>query len=216
MIKLCVFDLDGTLVDTISDLTIALNHALEEYDCPTLTEAQTALIVGHSVKYMAENAIPKGRESLAPRVITSVMDYYAKHCCDCSKPYEGVVRVVSRLQEAGIKTAVVTNKPHAQAIKVIDTLFPRDSFSLVVGRMERFTIKPSPEALAFAMDYFSVKPEETLYVGDSDVDVAFAGNANVRCIAVSWGYRTRDRLLSAGAETIVDDADELLEQILRA
>ena len=210
MTKLCVFDLDGTLVNTLSDLAVSVNFALAKLDLPELTEAEVAAIVGHSVQYMCEHAVPAERIADAPKVQELYMAHYRDHCCDQSYPYEGMLRAVARIRQAGLQVAVVSNKPHADVMRVLSALYPRDCFGLVMGRMQKFAIKPAPDSLEFVLDFFGVKPEDAVYVGDSDVDVEFARNAGLRCISVSWGFRTRRELIDAGASCIVDDPDELL------
>ena len=211
---LCIFDLDGTLVNTIGDLTDAMNDALARAGCPVKTEKEIAAIVGHSVVYMCQNAVPPEKADLWRMVRRDYSAYYDAHCCDRSRPYEGILRAVQQLKNAGVRLAVVSNKPHVHALKVINTLFPRDTFSMILGHMDKFAIKPAPESLEFVMDYFNVDPARTVYVGDSDVDVDFAKNTGVDCIAVSWGLRGRSALEQAGASCIIDDAAELSDLVL--
>ena len=214
MKKLVVFDLDGTLVNTLADLTGALNHALAQLGFPTLTEHEVSAIVGHSVPYMCQNAVPKDHAADWQRVMDGYLAYYKKHSCDLSRPYEGILKTVSKLKAAGVRMAVVSNKPHPDAVRVINGLFPRDTFHMVLGRMDRFATKPAPDALLFALDFFGVAKEEAVYVGDSEVDVAFAKNAGLPCISCSWGFRTLDELHAAGAATIIDDPGELVDLVL--
>jgi phosphoglycolate phosphatase len=133
---------------------------------------------------------------------------------DHSHPYEGMVDAVLAIRRAGVRVAVVSNKPHADTVKVVNALYPKDTFSLVLGKTDKFTIKPAPDSLNFVMDFFGVKPEEAVYVGDSDVDVMFARNANMRCVAVKWGYRTVEELRAAGADCMTDDPKELVDLVL--
>ncbi len=210
MKKLCVFDLDGTLVNTLSDLAASLNYALRAHGFPTLTEPEVSAIVGHSVKYMCAHAVPPEHIDDAPKVLETYMAHYREHCCDHALPYEGMLRAVMRIRRAGMRLAVVSNKPHADAVRVLETLYPKDCFSLILGHMQKFDIKPAPDSLNFVLDFFGVTPEEAVYVGDSDVDVIFAHNAGLPCVSVSWGFRTRKELLDAGATDIVDDPDALL------
>ncbi len=213
---LCIFDLDGTIVDTIDDLTAAMNAALTHYGYAAKTTREIAAIVGHSVTYMCQNALPP-KDFDKWRLIRREYDaYYGAHCCDRSRPYEGVLRAMQDLRSAGMRLAVVSNKPHAEAMKVVGTLFPRDCFSMILGHMEKFPIKPDPASLLFVLDYFGVSPERAVYVGDSEVDVAFAENAGVDCLTVSWGLRGRKALEAAGAPRIIDDAGELIELVARA
>ena len=213
MVKLCVFDLDGTLVNTLTDLTVSLNYALNQLGFPALSEAEVSAIVGHSVTYMCEHAVPPDHLADAPRVLELYRAHYAAHSLDCSRPYEGMVEAVQRIKSAGVKVAVVSNKPHADAVRVMKNLYPKDTFSLVLGRTQKFAIKPAPDALNFVMDFFSVKLEESVYVGDSDVDVETARNAGVACCAVSWGFRSVESLKEAGAERIAANPQALLTML---
>ncbi len=214
MVKLCVFDLDGTLVYTLADLTASLNYALEQCGFPVLTEADVSAIVGHSTKYMCEHAVPPEHIDKADTVLDLYQKHYSLHSMDRSYPYDGMVDAVQAIRRAGVRVAVVSNKPHADTVKVVAALYPKDMFSLVLGRTNKFTIKPAPDSLNFVMDFFGVKSEDAVYVGDSDVDVAFARNANMRCVTVKWGYRTVEELLAAGADCMTDDPKELVDLVL--
>ena len=211
---LCVFDLDGTLVNTLGDITGALNHALSGCGLPALAEHQVSAIVGHSTKYMFQHAVPQGREEAIPAVGQAYDAYYSSHCCDASRPYEGILKCLTALKAGGVKLAVVSNKPHGDVLKILHTLFPKDLFSMALGHSQRFPTKPSPESLLFALDFFNVPRERAVYVGDSEVDVDFAKNAGLECLSVCWGFRTRQALADAGAETILDEPQELAAQIL--
>ncbi len=214
MVKLCVFDLDGTLVNTLHDLTDSLNYALEQCGFPILTEARVAAIVGHSVEYMCEHAVAPEHKDQAGKVLALYMERYQKHSLDRSHPYEGMIEAVERIRAAGVTVAVASNKPHADAVRVIETLYPKDLFSLVIGRMDKFAIKPAPDALRFIMAYFGVTPEESVYVGDSDVDVQFAHNAGMRCVSVNWGFRSEEEILAAGATCITGDPRQVPALVL--
>jgi len=215
MVKLCVFDLDGTLVDTIGDIAAAVNYGLEKNGFPMLTVQTIMRLVGHSVDYMCYHATPEEhREERWKAVLDDYNAYYAKHCCDHSTPYEGIMRTLQKLRRAGITLAVVSNKPHRDAMHVVETLFPRDTFSMVLGMMKKFHKKPESEPLDFVLDYLGIDRSEAIYVGDSEVDIAFAKNAGMPCLSVTWGLRPRSELIEAGAVTLVDDAEELLEYIL--
>ncbi|MEN6340561.1 MAG: HAD family hydrolase [Clostridiaceae bacterium] len=216
MVKLCVFDLDGTLVDTLSDLTNSLNYALAECGQSALSEAQVSAIVGHSITYMCENSVPPEQIALAPRILELFKAHYAEHSLDCSRPYDGMIDAVLAIKRAGVKVAVVSNKPHDDAVRVVARLYPKNTFSLVLGRTHKFEIKPAPDSLNFAMDFFGVTPDESVYVGDSDVDVEFARNAGMRCVSVTWGFRSVGELLTAGAVCMTDDPKKVPDLVLSA
>jgi len=211
---LCVFDLDGTLVDTIADISAAVNAALAQLGYPEKSESEIATIVGHSAVYMCQHALPPEHMDKWQILLQEYTRYYRQNCCNLSRPYEGILPVLNALRLAGVKMSVVSNKPHAQAVKVLTTLFPKDCFSLILGQMDKFRVKPDPMSLCFVLDYLGIPSERAVYVGDSDVDVVFANNAGVDCIAVSWGLRSRQVLESAGAPCIIDDAGELVEKVL--
>lgn len=214
MKRLCMFDLDGTLVYTIGDIAAALNVGLAECGYPALKESEVAAIVGYSTDYMFEHSVPNPETDDWRRVGRVYQSYYPQHCVDGSKPYDGVLKMLTTLKNAGVQMAVLSNKPHADTLHVIETLFPRDMFDIVLGRMDKFKTKPAPEALQFVMRYLNAAPGEALYIGDSEVDVRFAENAGIDCLSVSWGYRTRRELLDAGAARIVDDVGEIAGIVL--
>ena len=215
MYKLCAFDLDGTLVDTIGDLAASLNYALEKNGLPVHTVQEVSRLVGHSVSYMCYMAVPEEvREARWQQVYADCDAHYALHCCDHSRPYEGVLRTVSRLKAAGVTLAVVTNKPHKHAMHVVNELFPRDTFSIILGMMKKFEKKPAAEPLNFVLVYLGVAPKDAIYVGDSEVDIEFAKNTGLHCVSVTWGLRPRSELIAAGATCLIDDPEELLEIVL--
>lgn len=214
MVKLCVFDLDGTLVNTLHDLAVSLNYALDACGLPTLSEERVAAIVGHSVHYMCEHAVPPEQKDQAEQVLSLYMAHYKEHSLDHSEPYDGMIDAVSRIRQAGVTVAVISNKPHADTVRVMSELYPRGLFSMVLGRMDKFAIKPAPDALEFVMNFFGVTPEESVYVGDSDVDVIFAHNAGMRCVSVDWGYRSVEEILEAGATCITHDPESVPELVL--
>ena len=214
MVKLCVFDLDGTLVNTLHDLTDSLNYALDGFGLPTLSESRVAAIVGHSVEYMIKHALPEGKGDLYQGVLDAFMSRYREHNLDRSHPYDGMIEAVERIKAAGVTVAIASNKPHADAVRVANRLYPKDMFSLVIGRTDKFAVKPAPDSLLFVMDFFGAAPEESVYVGDSDVDVLFAHNAGIRCVSVDWGFRSTEEILSAGATCITSDPQKVPELVL--
>ncbi len=214
MVKLCVFDLDGTLVNTLHDLTDSLNYALKECALPTLTEERVAAIVGHSIHYMCENAVPPEHLDKAERVLSIYAARYREHNLDRSQAYDGMIDALGRIKQAGVTLAIVSNKPHADTVKVVSQLYPSGMFSLVLGRTEKFAVKPAPDSLNFVMDFLGFTPAESVYVGDSDVDVLFAHNAGMRCVSVNWGFRSVEEIRAAGATCITGDPAKLPELVL--
>lgn len=208
--RLCAFDLDGTVADTLADLTSALNFALQSLGYPERQPWEVSKLVGHGLVRTCKDALPEDRKDDWEKLHDAFNSYYGVHCCDATRPYAGLIPVLTQLKSRGVRLAVVTNKPHAFALRVISGLFPRDLFSCVIGKMEKFEIKPAPDSLNFVIDFLKTSKEDVLYVGDSDVDIQLAANAGVDCVSVSWGLRTRKELLAAGASHIIDEPAELL------
>lgn len=215
MLKFCAFDLDGTLVDTLADIHGSLNFALTTNGFAPVAFEQIPRLIGRSVAWMCQKALPPEQSDAHwEEVFKSFNEHYRFHCCDLSSVYPGIPELLARLKAAGVTLAVVSNKPHRECVTVMKTLFPNDCFNLVLGRFEKFALKPDPEPLLFAMNYFGVSREEAVYVGDSEVDLQFAKNAGLRCVSVGWGTRSKQELLSSGAIAVADTADEAAELIL--
>ena len=211
MKRLIAFDLDGTLVDTIADLAAALNAGLRTVGQKEKTVEETKLLVGHSIPYMCEQALPEElRESLYQPVFDACCAYYLDHLADSSRPYCGIPEAVSDLRDAGYTLCVVTNKPQVFATKMVDLLFPEGTFSLVLGMREGLKKKPDREMLDAAMRQLGFPPSETIYVGDSEVDVAFARHAFVPCVACSWGFRLEEELRKMEPEVVIRFPRELV------
>ncbi|MDO4567108.1 MAG: HAD family hydrolase [Oscillospiraceae bacterium] len=209
MYKLCAFDLDGTLVDTVHDIAAAANYGLEKMGLPTHPTESYYRFVGNGMQKICERALPEGRKDKTEELMKIYAERYMERCCELSEPYEGVRALLERLGEAGLCLAVVSNKPHEQTVRVVSHYFPGIEFFEVLGASERLPRKPQPEMLLSVIAKGGFLEGETLYIGDSDVDVLFAHAARVPCLGVSWGFRGRGELESAGAEYIVDSAAEI-------
>lgn len=212
LINLVVFDLDGTLANTLTDLANAVNFALAQQNLPTYPVDDYRHFVGNGIDNlirvtMADAYTPEG----AVKAKASFQAYYADHCTDFTVAYDGVEELLERLTADGIATAVISNKPDRFVPEILGKLYPRHSFLCAWGQQDRFPRKPSPEALEALISQNGFRKAETLYVGDSNVDVAFAHNAGVQVCGVSWGFRGADELREAGADSIVNSAEELYE-----
>lgn len=215
MYKLVVFDLDGTLCDTLSDLCNAVNFALESENHPTHPLSAYNKLVGNGINNLIKQALmDKGNdEQLCKTVKAHFDEYYPQHLCDETTSYDGIDALLSELRSLKIRTAVHSNKPHAYVPTILKTLFENHSFDIAWGKRECFERKPSPQALLEIINRLGVDKTEVLYVGDSDVDVLTAHNAGVKVCGVEWGFRGRDELISAGADYIASDTKELLNII---
>lgn len=214
MLKLVAFDLDGTIADTLHDLAASVNAPLAALGLPTYPADDYRYFVGNGADnlihtVLGENDTPERFE----QVKSGFQAYYAAHTIDHTAPYEGIAALLDTLKERGLMTAVISNKPDAYVPVILDALYPDHRFDLAHGQLPQYPRKPAPDALIAAMETLHVSPDETLYVGDSNVDVVFAHAAGVRVCGVEWGFRGRDELIEAGADFIAADADELLEII---
>lgn len=213
MIKAVFFDLDGTLCNTLSDLTASVNYAMRTFDFPVHTEDAVRRMIGDGIKKLCERAVPADRQAHREQVRALFLSHYAAHCLDRTRPYDGMREALAALKADGLLLAVLTNKNHASAEKILSALFPAGTFSFVLGQTDRYPLKPDPATMLAAMDALSLRPCEVVYVGDTDVDVRFAENADVAFCGCAWGFRGRAHLLSAGAKTILDTPRRLSETL---
>lgn len=214
MIKLVVFDLDGTLADTLKDLGTAMNVALEREGLPGYPIDDYRRLVGNGIDRLVRDTMasaytPEG----AVRVKAAFQAYYAEHCQDDTAAYDGIEAMLERLDRDGIATAVISNKPDRFVPGILKKLYPRHRFLYAWGQKDGFPRKPSPELLEAMIDRSGCQKKETLYIGDSNVDVLFAHNAGVKVCGVSWGFRGAEELREYGADHIVDSAKELYELV---
>lgn len=212
--KLVIFDLDGTILYTLDDLKNALNHALSENDLPERTLEEVRAFVGNGIRKLIERAVPPGTEETSVnKVHTSFTAFYKVHCTDNTRPYEGIENMLKALKSAGFLTAVVSNKADYAVQELCKDYFP-GLFDKVAGEREGIRKKPAPDTVNAILSSLEIPPDQAVYVGDSEVDVMTAANANINIIAVDWGFRDRQALINAGARTIVSTPGEALEIIL--
>lgn len=205
-----VFDLDGTLLDTLTDLHASVNHALALSGMPPRTRDDVRRALGNGYLYLISHCVPEGTpEETTRQVLAAFQDYYYSHSMDATAPYPGIPEVVSRLAAAGYKLAIVSNKGMA-AVKELATHFFSGTISVAIGESEGVRRKPAPDTAIEAMRALGSTTGETLYVGDSEVDIATARNAGTACLSVAWGFRSREMLAESGATTIIDRPEEIL------
>lgn len=211
--KACIFDLDGTLTDTLESLTYSVNETLKEMGLPLITSDQCESFVGNGARVLIEKALAAAGVPGSGR-LEEGMEIYGRifdaNCTYLVTPYEGVSKMLEKLKERGVRLAVLSNKPHRQTVKVVKEIFGEGVFDYVQGQQEDIARKPDPEGIYRLMERLKVSKEECLYVGDSEVDIRTGKNAGVRTIGVAWGFRTREILEAAGAETIIDAPKELM------
>lgn len=212
-LKLIAFDLDGTLCNTIADIAHALNRTLVRHGIAPYTLPQVQAMVGHGMANLCKSAMPQGREEEWRQVMEDYFADYSLHLCDSTRPYEGIPEALHALKKQGYLLAVVSNKPHRNTVDMIHGIFPdwERLFSAVQGQDPRFAVKPTPASLVYVLDSLGVTAEETLYVGDSEVDFAFANNTGTAFCGAAWGFRGRALLESLGCGQIIDTPIELLK-----
>ena len=207
-----IFDLDGTLLDTLGDLAASVNYAMRMYGMPEHSVDEVRLFVGNGVRRLMERAVPGGAAHPAfEAAFATFRRHYMEHSLDTTRPYEGIPELLQELKRRGRHTAVVSNKFDAATKELCHHFFP-DTIDVAVGEHEAEGIrkKPAPDTVLQALSQLGVGQEGAVYVGDSDVDIQTARNSGLPCISVLWGFRNREFLLAHGAETFVSQPSELL------
>ncbi len=211
MIDTIIFDLDGTLLDTLEDLTDSVNYVMGEYDLPPHTIEEIRNYVGNGAAKLIERAVPKGIDNPAyGKMLEMFRQHYAAHCEDKVAPYEGVMELLASLKAAGYRTAIVSNKPDS-AVKQLYERYFKEYVQEAVGESSDTKRKPAPDMVYRALARLSSDVSHAVYVGDSEVDIMTAANVPMTCISVTWGFRTKEQLLAAGAaeEHMITTAQEL-------
>lgn len=210
-IEAVIFDLDGTLLDTLGDLTDSVNIALEKYGFPTRTMEEVRSFVGNGLRNLMLRAA-EGEEDnpLFEEMFLYFKEYYRTHCNIKTAPYEGILQLMKELKRRGIKMAIVSNKFDA-GVKALDEKFFSEFTEAAIGEREGVRRKPAPDSLKEVLRLLRIKKEYAIYVGDSDVDIQTAENAGIRCVSVSWGFRDKSFLIENGASVIIDDPLDLLD-----
>lgn len=210
-----IFDLDGTLMNTLDDLTISTNHALSQMGFTTRTIDEVRQFLGNGVRTLIEMALPeKTTEDTIERTISCFLQHYTSHCKDHSRPYDGILELLSSLKKMGVKMAIVSNKPDVE-VKKLNAEHFAEFIDVALGENEKSGIprKPSPAMVYEAINQLGAEPEKCLYVGDSDVDILTARNAGIDCLSVTWGFKTAEFLSQFGAAKMIDAPSQMLKII---
>ncbi len=215
--KLVVFDLDGTLLDTLEDIRGAINYALSAWSVPKVEKEKIRLYVGHGLRNALftalNNSSIKVPEEDLPLMVELMMSTYKKHPSDHTVPYPGIVDMLYTLKSEGYLIGVISNKSQFLVEEIIKNVLPDFSFDFVIGQSDKYPLKPDPESLMDMMRHYGADRGSTLYVGDSEVDYLTAKNAEVESIIVNYGFRTKEELEKSGVKETVDDAYTLLKRI---
>lgn len=204
-----IWDLDGTLLDTLEDLCDSVNEALSVFNLPIKTKKQIRSYVGNGILRLIELAVPDGKHHPHFEEIYGFFkQHYAENCCNKTKPYEGIESILNRLKKCGIQMAIVSNKVDS-AVKDLAKIHFKDTISVAIGETEGMEKKPAPDSVFAAMALLGATPDSTVYIGDSEVDVATAANAGIDGLCVSWGFRDKSDLQAVKPAFIADTLAEL-------
>ncbi len=209
--KLIIFDLDGTLINSVSDLAIATNYALRQFELPEHHEDKYRFFVGNGLNKLLERALPKELQTTEwiDKLKAVMLPFYTEHCTDTTVPYKGITELLDCISASGTMIAVASNKYHTATVDMVRHFFPNINFVSVLGQRDGVPPKPSPKIIYDTLLIAKVEPSEVLYVGDTAVDMKTAKNTNLTAVGVSWGFRPRTELESEQPQFIADSVKEL-------
>ena len=212
--KACIFDLDGTLTNTLESMTYSVNLTLKEMGLSQITKDQCRMFVGNGARVLIEESLKVSGDPKASRIEEGMKIYgriFDQNCTYHVTLYEGIQEMLKALKDRGIHLAVLSNKPDRQTVKVVKEIFGDNIFDYAQGQKDGIRRKPEPDGVWYLMEQMQVSKEECLYIGDSEVDAATGKNAGLKTIGVLWGFRDRKTLETAGADDLIDRPDELLQ-----
>lgn len=217
MKKVCIFDLDGTLVDTLDSLTVSVNDTLEELGFSKITRKQCRAFIGNGARNLMQQSILNSQEACGTELLDRAMVIYgrvfAQKCMYQVVPYDGIREVLHALKEQGVVLAILSNKPHERTVEIAEQYFGVGYFDHIQGQCDTLPRKPDPESLYYVMRLLGAQKEQCIYIGDSEVDMITGEGAGITTIGVSWGFRDRIILENKNAAAIIDEPIELLKCI---
>ena len=205
--KACIFDLDGTLTNTLESMTYSVNLTLKEMGLSQITKDQCRMFVGNGARVLIEESLKVSGDPNASRIEEGMKIYgriFDQNCTYHVTPYEGIPEMLKALKDRGIHLAVLSNKPDRQTVKVVKEIFGDNIFDYAQGQKDGIRRKPAPDGVWYLMEQMQVSKEECLYIGDSEVDAATGKNAGLKTIGVLWGFRDRKTLETAGADHLIE------------
>ena len=213
MKKLIIFDLDGTLLNTVADIAVSTNYALTKCGFPTHETPDYRFLVGNGINSLFQKALPEGFKTEENILLLRkhFLEYYGAHSAELTEPYEGIPELLERLQNAGLQMAVASNKYQEATEKLVKHFFPNIKFTAVFGHREGISVKPDPTIVYDILVIARVEKSEVLYVGDSGVDMQTAQNAQIDACAVTWGFRPRSEMEAFSPNYFVDEPKEILD-----
>ena len=212
--KACIFDLDGTLTNTLESMTYSVNLTLKEMGLSQITKDQCRMFVGNGARVLIEESLKVSGDPKASRIEEGMKIYgriFDQNCTYHVRLYEGIPEMLKALKDRGIHLAVLSNKPDRQTVKVVKEIFGDNIFDYAQGQKDGIRRKPEPDGVWYLMEQMQVSKEECLYIGDSEVDAATGKNSGLKTIGVLWGFRDRKTLETAGADHLIERPEELLQ-----
>ena len=206
-----IFDLDGTLTDTLGDLRNSVNYALNQFGFPERSLDEIRSFVGNGVRKLIYLSVPENTsDEVSEKCLGVFKEYYKDHSLVETKPYDGIIGMIENLRNDGVKTAVVTNKMHEAAEDIVRIFFG-ELIDVTLGQVDGVAQKPQPDGINLVLEKLGVSKEKAVYVGDSEVDCITAKNADIPCVGVTWGFRDKDVLVENGADIIVDSPEDIIK-----
>ncbi len=213
MIKGIIFDMDGTILNTIDDVVASVNYAMRYFNLPEKTVQEVKDGIGRGAINLIEDVVPRGTsEADIYKIYEVYQTYYDQHTNDFTAPYEGILDLLKTLKNNGYKLAVVSNK-YRYLVEALNHDIFKDYFDISMGEMDGVPIKPAPDMIHIALKEMNLSKDEVIFIGDSDVDMMTATNANIKSIGVTWGYRSKEVLIKHKADHIIDQPKDIIKII---
>ena len=210
-INTVIFDIDGTVMNTLEDLTVSVNYVMEKFGFPVHSSSEYRLYFGNGIRHALELAVPEGTpEEVIDEMLPVFKEHYEVHCLDKTGPYKGILELMQSLKERGYKMAIVSNKIDS-AVKELNERFFSKYVQVAIGEKDGIRRKPAPDTVIQALKELGSTQEDAVYVGDSEVDFHTAQNSELPCISVLWGFRDKDILIDIGATVFADKPSDVLE-----
>lgn len=211
MIKACIFDCDGTLLDTLLSIAVSANRALKDYGLEEIPVEDYKRMVGDGAGELVKRCLKKAGGGDFEKVYKRYREYFTENCMYEVKPYEGICEMLEKLKGQGMMSAVLSNKPHLETVDVIEKSFPKGTFEMILGADPKLPRKPAPDGALKIAKCFGMKPEECLYIGDTNTDMQTGNSAGMQTVGVLWGFRERKELEENQARFIVSKPEEILQ-----
>lgn len=209
--KLAIFDLDGTVANTIADLSNSMDYAMEQCNCPKHSQKEYLAMVGSGTLMFVKGALPDDKQELAQQALGYLRSHYRENYCVETVAYDGIIEILGKLKNSGMQLMILTNKDEGIARTTVSKIFGDDLFGYVAGARDDVPLKPDPQSLLSLIEKGGCDISETVFVGDSDVDIMTGKNAVVDTVAVSWGFRAKEQLAELGCDIMIDEPKELLK-----